>query len=145
MKKGNLILCNCCSKKLAKDDSHLIEGACYFALCFDCGLKQATTERNKLNREISQIKKQTLEKQKPKCKDCGRDLTDLRYIKMGYCDECLENDDREYQQALKPFKVLKDCEHDKKGDIVNLTPNTATTEKLIRRGIVKPLKKQNQN
>ena len=43
------------------------------------------------------------------CKDCNVEIDDLSiHRNLGYCDDCLEKLDTEYQNGLKPFIVLKD-------------------------------------
>jgi len=102
MKKQNKIVCDDCGKEIV-DIANFV-GTPYgseYALCFKCGnkiqLDALTSERNKLNRQISTLKKATLT------------TKTLTTKEMGTCRNCLK---KEISQEYFPFCSEK-CQEEK--------------------------------
>ncbi len=60
IKEENLV-CDGCKTVLIEKCVMTKEDNCDYALCLDCGKKQLTQKRNKLNRQIATLKKANLQ------------------------------------------------------------------------------------
>lgn len=135
LKKGEFLDPHCPHDNCSDNRIYKQEGKWFCSECDDY-ITPVEKDSEEHKKAVGKMKARYEANQKKKpCSKCNQKITgESKYLEVGICKSCMDKIEKE--NLKEEFVMLKDLEHDKKGDIIQLRPDTEQTKKLIADKII---------